>query len=240
MTPEEYLLLAAGALVAATVSGVAGVGGGMLYLPLLIEVVGARMAVPYLTLLLVSGNFSRAWLSRKEIDWPLLRHFTLGAVPGAVLGALLYTALPPDWIRRAVGLFLLTYVALNFLKLSQPKSVKLKTMISVGGASGFVSGIVGGSGYVMAPFFLSYGLVKGGFLGTQALAAASTHIAKLAVWGPAALITLKDVLLLVPLALLMVLGSYFGKLLINRMRARAFRFILIVILAVVGFRFLFL
>ena len=58
----------------------------------------------------------------------------------------------------------------------------------------------------MAPYFLRYGLFKEAFLGTEALAAAGTHISKLIIWGQASLIGTRDLILLAPLAMLMVVG----------------------------------
>jgi uncharacterized membrane protein YfcA len=46
-------------------------------------------------------------------------------------------------------------------------------------------------------------------------------------------------MLLLPLAVLMVAGSYFGKVLVTRMRARMFKGILLAVLAAIGVRFLF-
>jgi uncharacterized protein len=239
MTGAEYAALAIGALIASTVSGVAGVGGGMIYLPVLVQVVGPRLAVPYLTVLLLAGNFSRAWFARKQIDWQVLRYLFLGAVPGAVLGALFFTVLSPFWIAKILGVYLLIYVALNLAKIQWPKQANLRSMAWMGLPAGFSSGVVGGSGLIMAPYFLKYGLFKEAFLGTEALAAAGTHVAKLFVWGQASIFGMHDLILLAPLAALMVIGTYLGKVLITRMRVQVFRAILMVMLALVGIHFLF-
>jgi uncharacterized membrane protein YfcA len=235
----DYIILAAGALLASTVSGVAGVGGGMVYLPILAEIVGMRLAVPYLSLLLLAGNFSRAYFARSGIDWSVLRAFLITAIPGAALGALGYAFLPAVWIAKILGAYLVIYVGLNFLRVQWPKTANLKSMTWIGIPAGVSSGVVGGSGLIIAPYFLRYGLIKESFLGTEALAAAGTHVAKIAVWGGTSVLTMKDVVLLLPLTVLMIAGSYFGKILVSKMRARVFRGILLMMLAAVGIRFLF-
>ncbi|MBU0690300.1 sulfite exporter TauE/SafE family protein [bacterium] len=239
MTGAEFTALAIGALIASTVSGVAGVGGGMIYLPVLVEIVGPQLAVPYLTVLLLAGNFSRFWFARKHVDWKVLGHLALGAVPGAALGALCFTILPAFWITKILGVYLLAYVILNFTRMQWPKRATLQSMTVMGIPAGFSSGIVGGSGLIMAPFFLKYGLVKEAFLSTEALAAASTHIMKIFVWSGASIIGLNDLKLLAPLAVLMIVGTYVAKLLITRMRVQVFKVILLVMLSLVGIRFLF-
>lgn len=211
----------------------------MVYLPILSEIVGMRLAVPYLSFLLLAGNFSRAYFARQGIDWQVLRAFLLTAIPGAALGALGYAFLPAVWIARLLGAYLLIYVALNFLRVQWPKTATLRSMSWIGIPAGVSSGVVGGSGLIIAPYFLRYGLIKESFLGTEALAAAGTHVAKIAVWSGMAVLTWKDVILLLPLTILMIAGSYFGRILVSKMRARVFRGIMLMVLAAVGVRFLF-
>lgn len=238
LTTLQYLILAAGALLGSTVSGITGVGGGMVFLPFLVFTVGAKYAVPYLTMLLLVANVSRAYFSRQGIDWKVWRHFCLGAVPGAAVGALLYTWLPAFWITKALGVYLLAYVILSFTKATWPKTATLKSISMVGVPAGLVSAIVGGSGPVVVPWLLRYGLIKEAFIGTEAVGASAMHVVKLAVWGGTGMITAHDIILLLPLSVLMVAGSYFGTALVSRMRVRVFRTILIFALAVIGLRFL--
>ena len=238
MTTSTYVVLALGALLGSTVSGITGVGGGMVYLPILVWGVGVKAAVPYLAVLLLVGNVSRAYFARQGIRWPVIRHFALGAVPGAAVGALLYTTLSAFWIAKAVGLYLLAYVALTFTRADWPKNATLRSISVVGIPAGFVSAVVGGSGPIVAPWFLRYGLIKESFLGTEAVGAALIHVVKLSIWGGAGMISQRDLVLLFPLGLLMIAGSYFGTKLVSRMRVRVFRAVLIVTLAAVGLRFL--
>lgn len=239
MTTETYIILALGALLGATISGVTGIGGGLIYLPILAWGVGLRMAVPYLAVLLVVGNISRAWLTKQNIDWRVLGRFALGGIPGAMLGATLYTGLSTFWISKALGVYLLSYVALSFTRANWPRKASLKSITVMGVPAGFVSAVVGGAGPVVAPWFLRYGLMKEAFVGTEAVAAAIMHVTKLGVWGTAGMIGAGDLLLLLPLGLLMVVGSYFGLKLVSRMHAKTFRAILLLTLAAVGVRFLF-
>lgn len=227
-----------GAIIASTVSGIAGIGGGMIYLPFLTEGVGLKKAVPYLSILLLAGNFSRAYFSKEGIDWKVMRHFWIGAIPGTLAGALFYTTLSPFWISKALGVYLVAYVLLSFTKANWPKQASLRSIAVMGAPAGITSAVVGGSGPIMAPYLLRYGLIKNSFLGTEAIGAASMHVIKIAVWGSTSLITLNDIILLLPLAVLMVAGSYLGKILVSRMNSVTFRRVLLFVLAIVGIRFL--
>lgn len=233
-----YVGLAVSALLTSTLSGIVGIGGGMLFLPILAEVVGIKKAVIYLSFLLLASNLSRAYFSREQIDWKVIKHFLIGAIPGTIAGALLYTFLEPNVIAKILGGYLILYVLLNFTKAQWPKTATLKSIAVMGIPAGFASAVVGGSGTIMAPFLLRYGLVKNAFLGTEAIGAASTHVIKFIVWGSASLFTLDDLKLLLPLAIFMVAGSYFGKLLVAKMNALVFRRVLLFALTLIGIRFL--
>jgi uncharacterized protein len=78
----------AAAFALAVLSAVAGFGGGVLLLPVFTALFGLRVAVPMLTFTQLSSNASRVWLNGRELRWPLIGWFALGAVPSAVAGCL--------------------------------------------------------------------------------------------------------------------------------------------------------
>nr|WP_235187069.1 sulfite exporter TauE/SafE family protein [Frankia sp. CeD] len=71
----------------ARADAVGRVGGGVLLLPVFTALFGLRFAVPVLTLTQLSSNGSRAWFNHRELRWPLIGWFALGAVPLVVVAA---------------------------------------------------------------------------------------------------------------------------------------------------------
>jgi hypothetical protein len=51
-------------------------------------------------------------------------------------------------------------------------------MAGVGAVIGYITGIVVSTGPINAPFFLAYGLVKGAYLGTEAMGSLAVYVAK--------------------------------------------------------------
>jgi hypothetical protein len=49
----------------------------------------------------------------------------------------------------------------------------------IGAGASFLSALLGSVGPLMAPFFLPYGLVKGAYIGTEALSTLVMHVTKL-------------------------------------------------------------
>ena len=51
-------------------------------------------------------------------------------------------------------------------------------LAAVGAVIGYITGIVVSTGPINPPFFLAYGLVKGAYLGTEALGSLAVYVAK--------------------------------------------------------------
>ncbi|MGM0485663.1 MAG: hypothetical protein ACQESR_02755 [Planctomycetota bacterium] len=84
----------------------------------------------------------------------------------------------------------------------------------------WVPSLVGSAGPFLAPFFLSYGLVRGASIGTEALSTAIMHITKMATYGSSGAFAQEAVVAGILLAPVMIAGSYLGKLLVDRIPER--------------------
>jgi hypothetical protein len=82
--------------------------------------------------------------------------------------------------------------------------------------------LIGTVGPLAAPFFLSYGLVKGAYIGTEAATALTMHGVKLAVYGSYALLDLQSLGIGLDIGLVTILGSYIGKQIVDRLPERLF------------------
>lgn len=91
---------------------------------------------------------------------------------------------------------------------------------------------------MMTPFFLAYGLVKGAYIGTEALATVIMHITKIAVYGKMAVLTWANVAIRLILGPAMILGSFVGKQILDRLPERVFLLLIEGFLIVVGLGFL--
>lgn len=209
------------ALVLAGVSAVAGFGGGVVLLPVFVALFGLRVAVPVLTLTQLVSNGSRVALNRAEIDRPLVGWFALGAVPCAVGAGLLFAAAPLGFLERLLGVLLLVFVAWRRVRPLPPR-LSSTSFVGVGAASGFGSALVGSVGPLTAPFFLTRGLVRNAYIGTEAASAVVMHAAKLLAYGVGALLSTRVLLLGVLLAPATMVGAWAGRHVVHRISDRAF------------------
>lgn len=231
------MLLAVATLVAGTLSAVTGFGGAAILLPLLVAAFGVRDAIPILTVAQLIGNASRVWFNRSQLEWRVVGWFAIGAVPAAIAGGLLFASAPLSTLTRLLGVFLISVVIYRHVR-KRPHKMPLRAFPMLGAGSSFLSALLGSVGPLMAPFFLAYGLVKGAYIGTEALASLLMHIVKLVTYGGASLLTANGVLVGLLMGVGLIAGSYIGTRIVNRVSERAFVLLVEATLVIAGLRFL--
>jgi uncharacterized membrane protein YfcA len=234
----QWLMLAAAALVASTLAAVTGFGGAAVLLPVLIAAFGVREAIPILTVAQLIGNGSRVWFNRRELNWRIVAWFALGGVPTALLGGYLFATAPLTALTRLLGAFLLMVVLWRHLRPKRPRPFPMPVFAAIGAGASFLSALLGSVGPIMAPFFLAFGLVKGAYIGTEALSTVVMHVTKLVAYRQSSILTRIDVLTGLALGPLMILGSFLGKRIVDRLPERVFVLIIELVLIVAGFWFL--
>jgi hypothetical protein len=218
----RFLALAVVAFVAAMLAAITGFGGAAVLLPMLVLVFGVREAIPILTVAQLIGNGSRVWFNRRELDWKVVAWFALGGVPMAILGGILFARAPLVALTRVLGVFLILIVVWRHIWRGNPRRPPLKLFAVIGAVSSFLSALLGSVGPLMAPFFLAYGLVKGAYIGTEALSTVVMHLAKLIAYKQSAILPLHAVLAGLALGPIMVGGSFAGKRIVDRISERVF------------------
>lgn len=223
---------------AATLAAVAGFGGAAVLLPVLVWTFGVRDAIPILTVAQLIGNASRVWFNRHELNWRVVAWFALGGVPTALVGGLLFARAPLVALTRILGVFLILIVVWRH---AHPRTIwrpSLPAFAGIGAGASFLSALLGSVGPLMAPFFLAYGLLKGAYIGTEALSTVVMHITKLIAYRQAAILPLHSVIAGLMLGPVMILGSFTGKHIVDRLREQVFVWIIEATLIAAGLLFL--
>lgn len=231
-------LVAAAAFVAATLAAVTGFGGAAVLLPVLVVAFGIRDAVPILTVAQLIGNGSRVWFNRSALDYRVVAWFALGGVPCALLGGWLFARAPLAGLTRLLGVFLLLVVAWRRLRPRATVRPPLRAFALIGAAASFLSALLGSVGPLMAPFFLAYGLLKGAYIGTEALSTVVMHVAKLAAYRGAAVLSDTSILIGLAIGPLMIAGSWAGKRIVDRLPEQVFVLLIEATMTAAGLLFL--
>ncbi len=169
-------------LAAGTISGIVGFGSTIMLMPVLVLVFGPRHAVPIMAVAAILANLSRILVWWREVDWRAFAAYSVTGVPAAALGARTLLVLPPRLIEGALGLFFLAMIPARRWLAAHGLRLGLWHLAGIGAVVGFLTGIVVTTGPITAPIFLSYGLVKGAFLSTEAAGSLAVYLSKAAVF----------------------------------------------------------
>lgn len=165
-------------LLAGTVGGMVGFGTSIMLMPALVLVFGPREAVPIMAIASILANASRVAAWWREVDWRATLAYSVTGIPAAVLGARTLLHLPVGVVEALLGSFFILMIPVRRWMLRQEWTLQPWHLALVGAAIGFLTGIVVSTGPINTPFFLAYGLVKGAYLGTEAMASLAVYGAK--------------------------------------------------------------
>jgi uncharacterized protein len=164
---EMALMILVG-LVAGVLSGLLGIGGGLVLVPALLvlqSTVGPEATAVALATSLASIAFTGAWSAYQQhglgnVDFGKVKKLSAGVAVGAVLGGFT-AALMPGVVLKVVFCIFATYVAFQMLLEAQPRmNLKFTTRSAAGAGllTGALSSWVGiGGGTVVVPFLTSTG-----------------------------------------------------------------------------------
>jgi len=224
---------------AAAISGIAGFGGALLLLPVISHFIGIKAAIPVLTIAQLFGNASRVWFGRKELKWHPIIWFLAGALPFSIIGSRMLILATPEYLIKGIGGLLILMVIYRRLGL-KVFTVKDRWLFVGGIATGFLSGIAGSAGPLGAACFVGLNLSPVAYISSEAFTALSMHISKTIVYQKYSLIGLNELGYGLVCGLAMILGSYTGKKIIERISKEKFILLVDILLVLSGLQMIFL
>jgi uncharacterized protein len=114
------------ALAASILAAVAGFGGAVIMLPILVWAVGIVDAILILTIAQLIGNLSRVVFNRRELKWLVVWRFALGAVPAAIIGGIIFATTPAAALVRLLGVFLILMVVYRHTRCGKNAKLTLR------------------------------------------------------------------------------------------------------------------
>ena len=230
----EFALILLIGLVAGTVGGIVGFGTSIMLMPVLVLVFGPREAVPIMAIAAIMANASRVAAWWRELDWRVTVAYSATGIPFAALGARTLLTLPVGWVELALGVFFILMIPLRRWMARQQWKLALWHMALVGAVIGFITGIVVSTGPINAPFFLAYGLVKGAYLGTEALGSLAVYVAKAVTFRSMGALPWEIVLKGLIIGSSLVAGAFIAKRLVLRLDGERFKLLMDGLLLVAG------
>lgn len=179
----EYLLYLLGGAIAGLLSGLFGVGGGLIIVPILAFIFGLlhfpdahvmhmALGTSLATIILTSISSARAHHRKHNVDWDIVRTIVPGIVIGTLLGSLVATSLHSDWLTLIFVIFVLAVATQLMLDLKPDPHRQLPGKAGtslMGGVIGIISSLVGiGGGTLSVPFLVYCNTAMHRAIGTSA------------------------------------------------------------------------
>ncbi len=179
-------LLSAVSFVAWFFSILVGGGSTLILIPVVTLLLGAQSVAPVLTIGGVISNGQRGALLWRHIDWSLTLWQIPGVIAGSVLGAYAFTRVQAEGLQLFIAIALLYMVIHSLLshRINLP-SLNLKAwhFLPLGFLNAVASGLIGSTGPILNPAYLSYGLEKERMIATRAACLSITHTVKILTYG---------------------------------------------------------
>lgn len=203
-------LIAGAAFLTATLSGIAGIGGGTVLIGIFYAIgLAPAVAVPLHAAVQLISNATRTLAYFKYVEWRAALWFMVGAVPAPFLIAPWVSDADPDALKVLMAVLL----AASLLP-ENKAGVKLPTHLAIlfaGILNGSLGMFIGATGLVIGRLFLRPEWKKETVIGTLALCQAVGHTAKIAGFATVGFSALARMDILLPLALATILGTGAGR-----------------------------
>ncbi|MBW2312642.1 MAG: sulfite exporter TauE/SafE family protein [Deltaproteobacteria bacterium] len=225
LAPLDVGLLTAVALATSMLSAIVGMAGGITLLSVMLLYLDPLVAIPIHGVVQLVSNGSRAWVQRRHVERGIALRYGVLLLPMGFAGLGLAQSLPPDVTRVAIGVFVLlaTWAPGLLLLGSHPEATdRNRRFFFLGGVVGFINVTIGATGPLIAPFFLNLGLSRQALVGTKATCQMLGHLAKLVVFGVVGFAFGAWALVLGLLCVAVVVGTWLGSRLLERVNEQTF------------------
>ncbi|MGF1571137.1 MAG: sulfite exporter TauE/SafE family protein [Nodosilinea sp.] len=216
-------------------SMLAGGGSPFILIPLISLLLGAQAVAPVITTGLLIGNAQRSLFFWSDIDWTVTGWYVPGAVVGAIIGCYGLTQVHTEGLQLLLGIGLLLMV-LNYLLNFKNTGFAVKAwhFLPIALVNAIGSGLIGSTGPVMNPVYLSHGLDKEVMVATKALNKVVLHVVKLTAYASFGNLSREYLLYGLVIGLAAIPANWLGKLVLARMSAQQFRQLVFAFVAVSG------
>jgi uncharacterized membrane protein YfcA len=216
----QLALVAAAAMFASVIGGVAGYGTGLLLPLVLVPILGPEPVVPVMAIAALLINSSRVTAFRASIDFQRVAIVLATAVPACVLGAWFYTRLSTAGTQLIIGSFLIVSVPLRRILLLRGFQLGSAGLAAGGVGFGAISGTAPGTGVILVSLLMAAGLTGGAVIATDAAISAIVHLVQATVFGVAGVIDVKVVAVAALIGVCSVPGAFLARAVVERLPLR--------------------
>ncbi|MBK6861465.1 MAG: sulfite exporter TauE/SafE family protein [Saprospiraceae bacterium] len=213
---------------------VGGFGSSIYFVPLAEYFLDFQTVLGITALFHVSSNLTKIGLFRKGIDPRILIYLGIPAVLFVILGAALSRYVKKETFELSISI-LLVILGLALLLFRNIKlNINPVNSITGGALSGFVAGLMGTGGAIRGLVLSAFQLEKEVYIASSAIIDLGVDVSRSVVYVMNGYVH-NDILYLVPLLILVsLIGTYLGKLILNRIPSERFQKMTLVLILLIG------
>lgn len=224
---ENQSIFLALALLAEIIGTVSGFGSSILFVPIASLFFDFKEVLGITAIFHVFSNLSKIFLFKKGIDKNIALKLGIPAVIFVVIGALLTTVISVKIIGLAMNIVLVLlaiYLMLNFNK----KLAQTDQNLYTGGVlSGLLAGLIGTGGAIRGITLAAFNLDKNIFIATSALIDMGVDSSRAVVYVYNGYFKEQHIVLIPFLIAVSLLGTYLGKLILQKTSQLLFRYLVL-------------
>ncbi len=218
---DTIALLALIVLMAYTVFGLTGFGSSITAMPLLVQVIPLKMAVPLMLMFDLCSGLLMGMRNRRVIDRKELLRLIPYMLVGMAIGVFALVKVPERWLLLILGTFILAYSAWSLLLKREPRPLAAGWSAPLGMAGGMFTALFGTGGPIYTIYLTRRLDDKAVLRATISALIFTTSISRLAFFSSVGLLQQRSLFTLAAMLLpCSLLGLYLGNRLHSRLPAQ--------------------
>jgi uncharacterized membrane protein YfcA len=213
----QLALIAAMALIASVLGGVAGYGTGALMPLVLVPIVGPEPVVPILSISALFTNTSRAAAFVRVVDGRRALIVLAASVPTCALGAWGYTMLTGRGALIVIGAMLVASVPLRRLMRRHGLALSDRSLAAAAFGWGPLAGGTVGAGIILLSLLMAAGLTGAAVVATDAVISIGIGLTKLLTFGIAGAVSAQVIAIALLIGGVAFPGAFLAKALVARL-----------------------
>jgi uncharacterized membrane protein YfcA len=231
---DHIILFIVLALIAEIIGTVGGFGSSLFFIPIASYFLDFHSVLGITAMYHVMSNLTKIALFRQGVDKKVILWIGIPSVIFVIIGAYLSSYFQAKRLELFLGIFLIVLSIVLFVY----SNIKLKptfvNSFSGGIISGFLAGVIGTGGAIRGIVLASFDLSPSAFIATSSIIDLSIDLSRSVVYFFNGFVHSHDLYLLPILALVSVVGTYFGKKIVLKLSNDQFKKGVLILVFVTG------
>jgi uncharacterized protein len=212
----NFILFVICAFLAEILGTIGGFGSSMLFVPVANFFMDFQSVLGITAVFHVFSNVSKLFLFKNHLNWKTIALIGIPSVIFVLIGSYLSNAWNSNILPLILGIFLILFSILYFLKPNLKLKARTSNYLIFGGFAGFTAGLIGTGGAIRGYALASMNFSKEVFVGSSAAIDFGVDLARSIVYWEHGYLHSHDWKYILALFFIATLGSWIGKLLLEK------------------------